>query len=388
MFLIIWTQTFKDFNSLLCRWFFHCHRLESSFQCCIFFDIFTVFLQSSRSDKLNLASGKRRFQDIGRIQCSLRSTCSDDGMDFINEQQNSLMFFYFLDHILNAFLKFTSVFASRNHAGKIQHNKTLILHCIRNHSHNDALCKSLYNGSLTYSGFPCQTRIILCTSAQDLDQSGNFFITPYHRIQFSLCSKLCQVTTVLIQCWGTSHFLVSRIPCVLKFLCDGIVVKSHSCQNSRKQLLDIYSHCKKQPSRYAVCLFQKRKQKMLCSAKTFHTLSIFLRLFNDSSCSWTVLGIFCFCCRSIALNRCNQAADKFPEFFFFYVKFLQHFSRSTFRFFQKTCKKMFCSDISMSTGFRSCLCQFEGILCLSGKLSLHVLSYLFSLYSSKISSIS
>ena len=100
-------------------WFFHYNWLESSFQCCVFFNIFTVFLQSSRADKLNLTSGKRRFQDIRSIQCSLRSTCSDDGMDFINEQQNSLMFFYFLDHILNAFLKFTSVFASRNHAGKI-----------------------------------------------------------------------------------------------------------------------------------------------------------------------------------------------------------------------------------------------------------------------------
>ena len=165
MFLIIWTKPTKYFHSFFCGRLLHSHRLESSFQCCVFLNIFTVFFQSCGPNKLDLSSGQGWFQNIGSIQCTFCASGTDNGVKFINKQKNSLMFPYFLYNILNSFFEFTSVFTSRNHSGKIKNYKTFILHCIRDHSHNDPLCKAFCNGSFTHSGFSHQAGVVLGSSA-------------------------------------------------------------------------------------------------------------------------------------------------------------------------------------------------------------------------------
>ena len=192
------------------------------------------------------------------------------------------MFLHFLNHILDTFLKFTSVLASRNHTGKIQNHKTFIFHCIRNHSHDNTLSKPFNDSCFTNPRLTNQTWIVLSSSAQNLDKSGNLFITSYYWVKLSFCGKLCQIAAVLIQSRGACHLFISCILCILKFLCNRIIIKSHRCQNRCKKFLDIYSHCKQQSGSYAVCLFQKCKQQMFCSADAFHALCIFLRLLNDS----------------------------------------------------------------------------------------------------------
>ena len=221
--------------------------------------MFAVLFQSGGSDQLDLASGQRWLQDIGCIQCTFRTAGTDNSMNLINEQQDSLMFFYFLDHILDTFLKFTPVLASCNHAGKIQNNKALLFHCIRNHSHNDTLGKSLYDCSLTNTWFTYQARVVLSSSAQNLDQSGNLFLTSHYRVKLSLGCKLCQITAVLVQSRGACCSFIFCILCVLKFFCNRVIVNPHCCQDCCKKFLDIYSHCKQQSGGYTFWFFQKCK---------------------------------------------------------------------------------------------------------------------------------
>ena len=91
MFLIIWTKPTKYFHSFFCGRLLYSHRLESSFQCCVFLNIFTVFFQSCGPNKLNLSSGQGWFQNIGSIQCTFCASGSDNRVDLIDKKQNPLL---------------------------------------------------------------------------------------------------------------------------------------------------------------------------------------------------------------------------------------------------------------------------------------------------------
>ena len=85
MFFIIRAKPFQNLQSLLLRRFLHRNRLKTSFQRSILFDIPAIFFLRRCSDKLDFSSGQRWFQNIGCVQCSLRTTGSDDRMKFINK---------------------------------------------------------------------------------------------------------------------------------------------------------------------------------------------------------------------------------------------------------------------------------------------------------------
>ena len=164
MFLIVWTQAFQNFNCFFLRRLFYCNRLKTAFQSCIFFNIFPVFLQSRRPNQLNLSSGKRRFQNVRGIQSTLCPTGADNCVNLINKKKDSLLFPYFVNDISNTFFKFSTIFASCYHSGKIQNYHTFIFYSIRNHSCDNPLCKPLYNSCFSDSGFSCQAWIVLGSS--------------------------------------------------------------------------------------------------------------------------------------------------------------------------------------------------------------------------------
>ena len=58
---------FQNFGAKFHFRFFHCNRLKSSFQCCIFFNVFAILIKSSRTDYLNFTTRESRFKYIGGI---------------------------------------------------------------------------------------------------------------------------------------------------------------------------------------------------------------------------------------------------------------------------------------------------------------------------------
>ena len=79
------SQYFKTFFS--CR-LFHRYRLETPFQRRIFFDIFAVLRNRSRSDQLHFSACKGRFQNAGRIDSAFRS--SGAGGQHVNKTESAI----------------------------------------------------------------------------------------------------------------------------------------------------------------------------------------------------------------------------------------------------------------------------------------------------------
>ena len=199
MLLVIGFQPFQDFQSFLFGRLLYCHRLETSLKCCILLDIFPVFFQGCSSDQLDLSSGKRRFQNIGCIQSTFCATCTNDGMKLIDKEQYFSVRPYFIYNLADTFFKLTSVLAACYHSGHIQYHYPFTTHSLRHQSQNNLLRQSLYNSGLSNTWFSYQTWIILSSSAEDLNQPGNFSVTSYYRIQFAICCHGSQIPAVLIQ---------------------------------------------------------------------------------------------------------------------------------------------------------------------------------------------
>ena len=80
----------ENLNGFLLGGFPHLHRLESSLQSRILFNMLAVFIQCGGADALDLTPGQGRLENVGRVQAALRSACSHNGMHFVDKQDNVL----------------------------------------------------------------------------------------------------------------------------------------------------------------------------------------------------------------------------------------------------------------------------------------------------------
>ena len=88
-------------------------RLETAFQCLIFFEVFLILVKVCGTDAAKFSSCLWRFQDIGSIHCSFTFSGSYQSMDFVNEQNNTAFrLCHLIDNRFQTFLKFTFIFGT------------------------------------------------------------------------------------------------------------------------------------------------------------------------------------------------------------------------------------------------------------------------------------
>ena len=175
-------DSFQDLNTFFSGWFFHHNRLKPTFQRSIFFDIFPIFSNRRRADQAQFSSGERRFQDAGCINGTFCSSGSDHSMNLIQEQDHILIILHFRDQTFHPLFKFATIFGTGDHPRKIQRINVLVLHMFRYSSGSHPLSKTFQNRSLADSRLSDQTRIILSSSAQNLNQTFHLFFPSDYRI--------------------------------------------------------------------------------------------------------------------------------------------------------------------------------------------------------------
>ncbi|OPX92647.1 MAG: hypothetical protein A4E58_03256 [Syntrophorhabdus sp. PtaB.Bin006] len=185
---------------LLYRRLAYVDGLEPSFQGSIFFHILPVFVESRRSDTPKFSSRQRRFQHIRGVDCTLGTPCTNDGMEFIDKENNPTgRFIDFLKNGLQSVLKFTPVFRPCEHGPKVKGKDLFVLQCLRNIAGHDPLCKSFNYGGFSYAGFTDDDRVIFCPPGKNLHNPSDFLIPPYNGIKLSLPGFLGKIPAVLLE---------------------------------------------------------------------------------------------------------------------------------------------------------------------------------------------
>ena len=193
MFFVLIAQAFHDANSLLFIRFLDDHGLEAAFERRILFQVLAVFIERSGTDDLDLSTRQRRLQDRGRIHRSFGGTCADQGMQFIDEQDDIVCLLDLFDALLQAFLKFATVLRTRNQRRNIQRDQTDIAQDIRHLISNYQLRKPFNDRRLTNARLSQEQRVVLLATTQDLHHALDLARAPDDRVELAFGGLLRKI---------------------------------------------------------------------------------------------------------------------------------------------------------------------------------------------------
>ena len=173
--------------------------LEATFQGAIFFDVLTVFIQGGGTNALDLSTRECRLEHVGSVQRTACASCANDGVDFVDEQNDVRRLFQLIHHRLHAFLKLTSVLGAchqrsdvqRDNAFVEQHTADLFLH--------DAEGQTFCNCTLSHAGFSHQDGVVLFAAAQDLTDTLNFLGASHNGVQTAFLRHAGEISSKIVQ---------------------------------------------------------------------------------------------------------------------------------------------------------------------------------------------
>ena len=83
----------QDLQRLFVGGGFYQYLLKTSFEGSVFLDAIAIFIECSGTDTLDCPTCQCGFHDVGRIHGTRCGTCSDDGMDFVNKDDDVFVLF-------------------------------------------------------------------------------------------------------------------------------------------------------------------------------------------------------------------------------------------------------------------------------------------------------
>ena len=167
--------------------------LETAFERSVGFDILPEFAQRRRSDALQLAPGKYRFQDIRRVERALRAARTDDRMNLVDEQDHVVGFAQFAQQRVDPLLEFAAVLRSGYQRRHVQGKNPFIAQCNGHVVIHDPEGEPFDDRRFAYARFADQYGIVLLAAAQNLHEPLYLFIPADHRIETPFPGRKRQV---------------------------------------------------------------------------------------------------------------------------------------------------------------------------------------------------
>ena len=104
------------------------HGLETARERLVLLDVFAVLVERRRADRVQLAAGQRRLEDVARVHGALGRAGAHDGVQLVDEEDDlAVGLLDLLEHRLEAVLKLTAVLGARDQGGHVQLHQVLVL---------------------------------------------------------------------------------------------------------------------------------------------------------------------------------------------------------------------------------------------------------------------
>ena len=249
----------QDIDCFLPGGLLHGDRLETALQRGIPLHVFMILADRRRADHLQLAAGKRGFQDIGGIDGPLRAAGADQGMHLIDEEDDIAVLRHLADHLLDPLLKLAAVLGARDHPGKIKRQHALVLHGERYIPGHDPLREAFHHRGLADTGFADEAGIVLGAAAQRLNDPADLLLPPDDGIEFPLRGQCREIPGKLFQSGGA---LLAGLSAA-EILADQIGILAHGGQRLGIHLLQVDPHGGKESDSHILPLPDQREQDML-----------------------------------------------------------------------------------------------------------------------------
>ncbi len=121
-------------------------------------------------------------------------------MDLVDEGDDpAVRLLDLLQHALEAFLEFATVFRTGHHGSQVERDELLVLQRRGHVACDDALGEAFDDGGLADAGLADQHRVVLGAAGQDLDDAADLLIASDHRVEFAVLGGGGQVGGILLQ---------------------------------------------------------------------------------------------------------------------------------------------------------------------------------------------
>src|SRR3989344_3624954 len=108
---VLFLETTEDGDGILEARFVDHDRLKAALQGGILFDVFSIFIDGCGTDQMKCTPSEGGLQYIRGVNGALGSTCPDQSMDFVNEENDLARCFFDLIHDrLQSLLKLPAIF--------------------------------------------------------------------------------------------------------------------------------------------------------------------------------------------------------------------------------------------------------------------------------------
>ena len=276
---------------------------------------------------MQFATCQHRLQEVACIHCAIRFPGTHNGMQLIDEQNDTaLALLHLVQNRFQTLFEFATVLCAGDQSAQIQREDLPVFQVGRDIATHNSQCQTLCNGSFTDTRLTDQNRIVLGLSGEDSNDISYLIISADDRIQFSGTGTLHQILSVFRQ----------DIIGFFRILCGNTLVATHFHQCLQKCILGYGKRLKHLANRRIHGIEQAQHQMLYRDVLILHPRSF---LFCLPQCTIHILcNIHLICFPTAASNSGQCINGRFQlnlDIFHSDAHFLKQLRNQTAVLFQK-----------------------------------------------------
>ena len=159
-----------------------------------------VLVEGGRADRVELAAGEHRLEQVRGVHGALGGAGTDDGVELVDEQDD--LAFAVLDLLedgLQPLLELAPELGAGDQRAEIERDDPLVLEALGDVAADDPLGETLDDGRLADPRLADEDRVVLRPAGQDLDDPADLVVPTDDGVQLARPRFAGEIAAVLLE---------------------------------------------------------------------------------------------------------------------------------------------------------------------------------------------
>ena len=188
-------EALEDFEGFFLGGFADEDGLEAALEGGVLFDEAAVFVEGGGADDLDFAAGEGGLEDVGGVHGALGAAGADEGVEFVDEEDDVLDAADFFHDGLDALFELAAVLGAGDHEGEVEGDEALAAEELGDFVFGDGLGEAFDDGGLADAGFAEQDGVVLGAAAEDAHDALDFVGAADDGVEFALAGEFGDVAS-------------------------------------------------------------------------------------------------------------------------------------------------------------------------------------------------
>ena len=198
--LVALAQAAQDRDRLLDRRLVDEDRLEAPLERGVLLDVLAVLVERRRADRVQLAAGEHRLEQVRGVHRALGRAGADDRVELVDEQDDrALGVLDLLEDGLEALLELAPELGAGDERAEVERDDPLVLERLGHVAADDALGEALGDRRLADARLADEDRVVLGPPREDLDDPPDLVVPADDRVELAGPGLGGQVAAVLLE---------------------------------------------------------------------------------------------------------------------------------------------------------------------------------------------